>query len=59
MIIPFGSLTAVLVFVVFAVLCVWAVFWLVRLAVRYGVSDALRMNRQWLEASKERDRESL
>ena len=34
--------------VVFALLCVWALFWIIRLAVRYGMNDALRMNRDWL-----------
>lgn len=57
--IPFGSLAALLVFGVFALLCAWAVFWLIRLAVRYGVSDALRMDRQSLKATNERDRETL
>lgn len=38
----FGGL-ALLFYVVFAVLAIWAAFWLIRLAVRYGVDDALRM----------------
>ena len=42
---------ALLLFVVVALLSVWAVFWLIRLAVRYGVDDALQRNRDWLERS--------
>jgi putative flippase GtrA len=30
---------------VFALAVLWALFWVIRLAVRYGVSDAIRMNR--------------
>jgi hypothetical protein len=26
----------------------WAAFWVIRLAVRYGVDDALRRNQAWL-----------
>jgi len=29
-------------------LAIFALFWLVRLGVRYGVDDALRKNRHWL-----------
>ncbi|WP_310963372.1 hypothetical protein [Nocardioides terrisoli] len=58
MVFPVGSLAELLTIGVFVLLCVWAVFWLIRLAVRSGVSDALRMNRKWLESTKERDRES-
>jgi hypothetical protein len=43
---------------VFAFLALWAGFWLVRLAVRYGTSDALRMNRDWLAPNTDRDRDS-
>lgn len=56
---PFGSLAALLVLGVFVMLCAWALFWLIRLAVRYGASDALRMDRESREATKARDRESL
>lgn len=34
----------------FAILCVFSLFWLIRLAVRYGVNDALRAHRKWLDA---------
>lgn len=30
-------------------LAVFALFWVIRLAVRYGVDDALRKNRSWLD----------
>ena len=40
----------------FWLLCVWAVFWVIRLAVRYGVNDALQANRQWMSTP---DRERL
>jgi len=39
---------AMLYFGVLALLTVWAAFWVIRLAVRYGMNDALRMNRAWL-----------
>ena len=45
---------AVLYFIVLAVLITWAAFWIIRLAVRYGMNDALRMNRAWL-AQREED----
>lgn len=32
--------------IIFALLCLWATFWLIRLAVRFGVRDALREHRQ-------------
>jgi hypothetical protein len=35
-------------FAVTALLPIWAAFWLIRLAVRHGMNDALRMNREWL-----------
>ena len=35
--------------VVMYLLAVFAVFWVIRLAVRYGMNDALRMNRAWLQ----------
>jgi hypothetical protein len=37
-----------LFFVVLLLLSIWALFWIIRLAVRYGMNDALRMNRSWL-----------
>jgi len=46
---------AVLYFAVLAVLSVWALFWIVRLAVRYGMNDALRMNRDWLGQAERSD----
>ena len=30
-------------------LAIFALFWVIRLAVRYGVDDALRKNRSWLD----------
>lgn len=59
MLFPYGSVAALLAVLLLALLCVWAVFWLIRLAVRSGVNDALRMHRQWLDSTRERDRESL
>ena len=38
-------LEAMLSFVVLALLSTWAAFWVIRLAVRYGMNDALRVNR--------------
>jgi len=35
---------------VFALVCIWATFWIIRLAVRYGVNDAIRMNPALLAA---------
>lgn len=46
---------AVLYFAVLALLSVWALFWVIRLAVRYGVNDALQMNRGWIRAESKRD----
>ena len=46
---------AMLFFVVLAVLTTWAAFWVIRLAVRYGMNDALRMNRTWLVPESDRD----
>jgi hypothetical protein len=38
-----------LAFVVLLVLVgLWAAFWVIRLAVRYGVDDALHRNQAWL-----------
>jgi hypothetical protein len=45
---PWGLLIPIL----FAVLCLWAAFWLIRLAVRYGVQDALRQHRQLTQAAR-------
>jgi len=47
---PWGLLIPI----IFAVLCLWAVFWLIRLAVRYGVRDALRRHRRLTEAARAR-----
>lgn len=46
---------AMLYFVVLAFLAIWAAFWVIRLAVRYGMNDALRMNRAWLVPERDRD----
>jgi hypothetical protein len=51
------SPVALLVPLIFALLCLWAAFWLIRLAVRYGVRDALREHRQ-MTGRAERDRPS-
>ena len=42
---PAGSLIAAMLVLVFVLLSAWALFWVIRLAVRYGVNDALRMHR--------------
>ena len=47
----------VLYFAVLAFLSIWAAFWVIRLAVRYGMNDALRMNREWLSPLQEREQE--
>jgi hypothetical protein len=39
---------AIVYFAVPALVTVWAAFWVIRLAVRHGMNDALRMNREWL-----------
>lgn len=39
-------MTVVLLSPLLAVLIIWAAFWVIRLAVRHGVNDALQMNRQ-------------
>jgi hypothetical protein len=46
---------AVLYVVVVALVPLWVAFWVIRLAVRYGMNDALKMNREWLRAGQERD----
>jgi hypothetical protein len=43
----------ILYFAVLAFLSIWAAFWVIRLAVRYGMNDALRMNRDCLSAQQE------
>jgi len=35
-------------------LAVFAIFWVIRLGVRYGVDDALRKNRSWLDRRLDR-----
>ena len=49
------AMEAVLYFVVLAALTLWAAFWVIRLAVRYGMNDALRLNRPWLSQEGDRD----
>ena len=44
-----------LYFAVLALLTVWATFWVIRLAVRYGMNDALHMNRAWLASERDHD----
>ncbi|GAB3763084.1 hypothetical protein FB382_001306 [Nocardioides ginsengisegetis] len=48
-------MTVIPLFVVFALASIWAAFWLIRLAVRYGMNDALRMNRDWFVSQRDRD----
>ena len=50
-----SNVEAVLYFAVLALLTISAALWVIRLAVRYGINDALRMNRDWLSAARERD----
>ena len=47
---------AILPLAVLALLSLWAAFWVIRLAVRYGMNDALRMNRDWLSGKREQER---
>jgi hypothetical protein len=39
---------AAFAFAVLALLAVWTVYQVIRIGVRYGVNDALRMNKEWL-----------
>ena len=48
-------MAAFLYVIVLAALTIWALFWVIRLAVRYGANDALQMNRSWLEAEHPRE----
>lgn len=48
-------MVAVLFFAVLALLTIWALFWVIRLAVRYGMNDALRMNRDWTRETSDDD----
>lgn len=51
---PYSSaMPSVLYFAVLAVLVLWSLFWVVRLAVRYGMNDAVQMNRALLERPEE------
>lgn len=49
------DLAPMLYFAVLALLTVWATFWVIRLAVRYGMNDALNMNRDWLASQRDHD----
>ncbi|HET7689980.1 MAG TPA: hypothetical protein VFK41_06365 [Nocardioidaceae bacterium] len=42
-------MSAAIAFFLLYAASVFALFWLIRLAVRYGVDDALRKNRSWLD----------
>lgn len=42
---------AVLYFAVLALVSIWAICWVIGLAVRHGINDALRMNRDWLSSA--------
>ena len=44
----------ILEFFVMYGLAVFAIFWVIRLGVRYGVDDALRKNRSWLDRRLDR-----
>ncbi|HEU4568726.1 MAG TPA: hypothetical protein VFR99_11885 [Marmoricola sp.] len=44
-------MTAV-VFALFYLLAAFALFWIIRLAVRYGVDDALTKHRTWLDRGR-------
>ena len=44
-----------LFFAILALLSVWALFWIIRLGVRYGVNDAIRMNRGLLAERERQD----
>ncbi len=44
-----------LFFAILALLCAWALFWIIRLGVRYGVNDAIRMNRGLLVERERQD----
>ena len=52
-----SSLVLPLFTIVFGLACVWALFWIIRLAVRYGVNDAIRMNPALLAARQPAPRE--
>lgn len=45
-------MVAALYLAVLALLSAWALFWIIRLAVRYGVNDAIRMNRSLWRGSQ-------
>lgn len=47
-----GSGFVALFMVLFWVLTVFALFWVIRLAVRYGMDDALAKNRHWLVGNR-------
>ncbi|WP_122816822.1 hypothetical protein [Nocardioides pantholopis] len=47
------SVATIIYFVVLALMSTWALFWVIRLAVRYGMSDALRMNQDLLRNDTE------
>lgn len=47
---------AAFAFAVLALLAVWTVYQVVRVGVRYGVNDALRMNKDWLGPDVKSDR---
>lgn len=42
----FGTAEAIVFLVLLCLVTIWAVFWIIRLAVRYGVGDALEIQRQ-------------
>lgn len=50
-----SELGPLLAFAVLALLCVWTVFWVIRLAKRYGMQDALTIHRDWLTSQRGHD----
>lgn len=47
------SVAPIIFFLVLVMMSTWALFWVIRLAVRYGMSDALRVNQDLLRNDTE------
>ncbi|WP_127480196.1 hypothetical protein [Nocardioides pantholopis] len=47
------SVAPIIFFMVLVLMSTWALFWVIRLAVRYGMTDALRMNQDLLRNNTE------
>ena len=41
--------------VLYLLVAMWVAFWVIRLAVRYGMDDALRKNSHWLRPRDDQD----